>query len=369
MTDWSALVAVPQPDFDPFDIGGVSEIKQRLGLEEVVKLHWNENLFGPLPGVLEAARRALDEAWAYPEDAYQAFRADAAAFAGTSPDRVFPGHGTQSLIGIVATTFVRPGVRVVVPDPTYYLYARACAARGAAVHAVPLRGLRVDVDALAETARRVRARLVWLCDPNNPTGDALGCDEWDALLEALPDGCVAVVDEAYADYLPDEARAPRIASVERGSPVVVLRTFSKLFGLAGLRLGYAIADERLVPSFALLEEPYNVNCVALAAARACLRTAEAIERRRAEVASARETLVEGLRRAGAEPLPAAANFVLARLAVDDLALADGLARRGILIRPGSELGLPGYARITVGPEPLMLRVNEALADVTASLAR
>jgi len=366
VTDWSSLVAVPRPEFDPFDIGGVSEIKRRFGLAEAVKLHWNENLFGPLPGVLEAAREELENAWMYPEDAYQGFREDVAEVLGITPASVFPGHGTQSLIGTIATAFLRPGDAVVVPEPTYYLYGRACAARGAAVHAVPLRDLRIDVEALVETARRTGARLLWLCDPNNPTGDLLPRDAWDAVLDELPESCVAVVDEAYVDYVPEEDRVPRIASVAERR-VVVLRTFSKLFGLAGLRLGYAVASEELVPSFALVEEPYNVNCVALAAGRACVRATEAVERRRAEVAAARELLVDGLRRAGGEPFPSVANFVLARLDVDDTLLADGLARRGLLVRPGSELGLPGYVRITVAPAPLVRRLVDALAEVASEL--
>ena len=228
-------------------------------------------------------------------------------------------------------------------------------------------GSRFDLDELAETARRVDARIVWICDPNNPTGSALAGAEWSALLEALPERCVVVVDEAYGDFIPPEQRVRRELDVEAGRPVIVLRSFSKLFGLAGLRLGYAIVDEPLVPYFDLLEEPFNVNCAALAAGCACLRATEAIEERRREVAAARELLSDGLRAAELEPLPSVTNFVLARLDVDDIALADRLAERGLLIRPGSDYGLPGYARITVGPAPIMERLRAELADACAAL--
>jgi histidinol-phosphate aminotransferase len=366
VTDWSSLVVPAPPESDPFDIGGVAEIKARLGLDEAVKLHWNENLFGPLPGVLEAAGAELANAWMYPEESYEAFRGEVAEALGTRVGRIFPGHGTQALIGILATTFLRPGDAVVVPERTYYLYATACTARGAAVHRAPMRELRVDVDALAETARRTRARLVWLCDPNNPTGDLLAADEWERLLEELPAGCALVADEAYLDYVPPEERVARLRDVEGGRPVVLLRSFSKFYGLAGLRLGYAVADDELVSYLALVEEPYNVNCAALAAGRACLRAGEAAAARRREVAEARELLADGLREVGAEPLPSVANFVLARVGADDAALADGLARRGLLVRPGRELGLPGYVRITVGPRPLVARVLEAFREVHAA---
>ena len=367
MTDWAGLVVPPPPEGDAFEIGGVAEIKQRYGLEEAVKLHFNENLFGPLPGVLEAASAELENAWMYPEEAYQAFRAEAAASIGTTPGRVFPGHGTQSLIGTLATTFLRGGDDVVVPALTYYLYGLTCAARGAAVHTAPMRDLRIDVEALVETARRTGARVVWLCDPNNPTGDVLDEAEWRHLLDGLPPACVVVVDEAYVDYVPPAARVARLLSVEEGRPVVVLRSFSKFYGLAGLRLGYAVVDEALAQFLAIVDEPYNVNCAALAAGRACLRAVDAAEARRREVAEAREALADGLREAGAEPLPSAANFVLARVPVDDVLLADGLARRGLLVRAGSEIGLPGYVRITVGPAPLMCRVASELGEVRAAL--
>jgi histidinol-phosphate aminotransferase len=367
VTDWSSLVRSAPPAHDPFDVGGVEEIKARYGLDEVVKLHWNENLFGPLPGILEAARDELESVWMYPEQAYTAFRSDVARHAGTTPDRIVPGHGTQALIGMLATVFLHPGDAVVVPALTYYRYRDACTARGAAVHAAPMRGLRIDLEALAETARTTRARVVWLCDPNNPTGSVVEVGEWTAFVEALPDGCAAIVDEAYADYLPPERRLPRVAAVEEGHPVVVLRSFSKFFGLAGLRLGYAVVDPTLAPYLALVEEPYNVNCAALAAGRACLRATEAAQARRREVADARERLARGLRDAGLEPLPSETNFVLARVDVDEGALAEGLAERGILIRPGHDLGLPGYVRITVGPASLLERVAPELQNVCAGL--
>ncbi len=369
MTDWSTLVApaLTELDLDPFDIGGAAEIKTRHGLEEVVKLHWNENLFGPLPGVLDAVRAQLDNVWMYPEEAYAGFRTDVAAFVGTSPSRILPGHGTQALIGTLATALLRPRDHVVVPALTYYLYGRVCAARGAIVHRVPMRALRIDLGALVETARETKARVAWICDPNNPTGDVIDRNEWSALLERLPDGCVAVVDEAYVDYLPVEGRVPRLLDVEAGGRLVLLRSFSKFFGLAGLRLGYALVDEALASYLALVEEPFNVNSAALAAGRACLRANEAAEDRRREVAEGRDALFRGLRAAGLEPQPSEANFVMARIDVDDSALAEGLAARGILIRPGTDFGLPGYVRITVGPAPLMNRVTAEVRDVCVRL--
>jgi len=368
VTDWSSLVVPALDELEQFALGQtIAEVKALYGLDEVVKMSWNENLFGPLPGVVEAVHRELENLSMYSEQPYLDFRRDVAVYAGSIPTRIVPSHGSLALIGAVATALLGPDEHVVVPTLTYGLYAQISATRGATVHRVPMRGLALDLDELAETARRVNARIVWICDPNNPTGAALEREEWGAFVDALPERCVAVVDEAYVDFLLPDRRVGRELDVEEGRRVIVLRSFSKLFGLAGLRLGYAIVDEPLVPYFDLLEEPFNVNCAALAAGCACLRATDAVDARRREVAAARELLSNGLRAAELEPLPSVTNFVLARLDVDDTVLAQRLAERGLLIRPCSDYGLPGYARITVGPAPLMERFSSELRDVCASL--
>jgi histidinol-phosphate aminotransferase len=174
-------------------------------------------------------------------------------------------------------------------------------------------------------------------------------------------------DEAYADYIEPDRRIRREHDVAAGRALVVLRTFSKIYGLAGLRLGYALAAADLVPYLQAVQEPFNVNRPALVAGAASLgRPADVDERRRA-TAAARDHLAAGLRAAGLEPRPSEANFLLVEHGADDAALADGLLRRGVLVRAGRELGLPGWARITVGPRPLMDRVLEALPAVLAEL--
>jgi histidinol-phosphate aminotransferase len=368
VTDWSGIVVPELAELDQFALGlTIAEVKELHGLDEVVKLSWNENLFGPLPGVLEAASAELENIWLYPEQPYIDFRNEVAAATGTSAASVVPAHGSLALLGLVASLLLRPGDHVVVPELTYGLYAQISKTRGATVARVPMRDLAIDLDAIAEAARRVDARIVWICDPNNPTGAALDSNEWQAFLAGLPERCVAVVDEAYADFVAPEHRIRRELDVAEGRRVIVLRSFSKLYGLAGLRLGYALVDEPLVPYFDLLEEPFNVNCAALAAGCACLRARDAVEARRNEVAAARSALSDILREAGFEPLPSATNFVLARVDVDDVALGDRLAARGLLIRPGSDYGLPGYVRVTVGPPPLLDRLAAELREASASL--
>jgi histidinol-phosphate aminotransferase len=366
MTDWRRLVRPSLLDLDPYRPGpSLAELKEAYGLDEIAKLNWNEGLLGSFPGIDEAVVAELERAWMYPEHAYTDFREAVARWLDTRPELIVPSHGIQALVGTVAHTFLEPGDTVVVPQPTYGLYAQVSAAAGARVERVPGRDHRHDVEALAEAARRESARLVWLCDPNNPTGSLVSRDEWDVLLEALPDRCALVVDEAYVDYVDPERRLRREDDVEAGRPVLLLRTFSKIFGLAGLRLGYAVADESLARYLDVVQEPFNVNRAALAAGCASLRRPDLADERRRENREARELLADLLRAAGAQPCPSEANFVLVKVDVDDVALAEELVRRGLLIRPGRDFGMPGYIRVTVGPAALMERLA---AEVGRNLA-
>jgi histidinol-phosphate aminotransferase len=363
VTDWSQLVRPSLIGVAPYRPGpSVDELKARYGLQDLVKLNWNEGLLGPFPNVRDAVAGELDRAWMYPEHAYSDFREAVASWLGTRPGLIVPGHGIQALIATVAHAFLDPGDAVVVPSPTYGLYAQVSAAAGARVERVPGRDHRHDLAALAEAAGRVEARLIWLCDPNNPTGSLATRGEWEALLDELPERCAVVVDEAYAEYVHPERRLRREDDVEAGRPVIILRTFSKIFGLAGLRLGYAVVGEPLAPFLDVVQEPFNVNRAALAAGCASLRQSDLVEARRRENEEARERLAELLREQGLEPFPSEANFLLVRVGTDDIALAQALLRRGLLVRPGQDFGMPGYIRVTIGPLPLMERLGVALAE-------
>ena len=285
----------------------------------------------------------------YPEQAYSDLREAVAGWLELPPETIVPAHGIQALIAAVAHTFIREGDVVVVPQPTYGLYAQVSAGAGARVVHVPNRDFRLDLSALADTARTESAKLLWVCDPNNPTGSLVEPAEWTEFLAALPDGTVAVVDEAYREYADPERRVAREPDVLAGRPLVLLRTFSKIFGLAGLRLGYAVAHPELAPYLDVVQEPFNVNRAALAAGRACLDHPERIEERRLESGEARALLARLLADAGMESLPSEANFLLVEVGGDDAALADELVVRGFLVRPGSEFGLDGWIRVTVGP--------------------
>jgi len=366
---WENLLRPPLREIGAYEPGEpLDELMARHGLSTVDKLNWNEGLWGPLPGVLDATAGALDQTWAYPEHAFNALREAIAADTGAPPEQVLPGHGIQALILTLVNAFVSPGDAVVVPAPTYGLYAQACRVAGARVERVGSPELGLDGEAIAAAVRATGAKLVWICDPNNPTGLRLGADEWRAFLDAVGPDCVVVADEAYMDYVAPAERVRREDDVADGRRVVVLRTFSKIFGLAGLRLGYLLADPDVVRYLNSVQEPFNVNRAALAAGVASLGRPGEVAERRDLAARARERLAVALVAGGMAPVPSSANFVLVELGgADDIELAEALVRRGVLIRPGSELGLPGWARITVAPDEVMDRAAAGLLETRDEL--
>src|SRR6185437_4383215 len=283
-TDWSRIARPSLAGIEPYDPGETrDEVKDRLGLADLVPLNWNEDLFGPPQHVLDAAVAEVARAPLYPERAYGDFRAAVADWIEVPPACVVPAHGAQALISAVTQVFVDAGTPVVIPQPTYGLYAQLAAAGGGVVHRVPTDGLALDLEAIAAAAETHAARLVWLCDPNNPTGLLIDRAEWAAFLERLPEGCAAIVDEAYIDFSDPEVRVRREQDVLDGRPVVCIRSFSKVFGLAGLRLGYAVCDPAVAALLNVVQEPFNVNRVALAAGRAAVETPGLADRRRAGV--------------------------------------------------------------------------------------
>lgn len=363
MTDWEKILRATVLDVGAYSPGiSGAQTKARFGLERVARLNWNESPFGPLPGVIEEVAGDLEAgAWTYPEDSYDELRFALAGWTGAQPEQVVPGHGIQALTVALCTAFVQPGDAVVIPRPTYGLYAQAAAVAGAAVHRVDSdASLALDLERIAAAARRHRAKLVWICDPNNPTGLRLDPAEWPAFLHSLPSGCVAIVDEAYGDYVEPERRTDTLADVDAGRPVIVLRTFSKIFGLAGLRLGYALVHGELAPYLYAVHEPFNVNRAALSAGLASLRRTDMLAERRRQVREAAERLTTPLAHAGLRCLPSDANFVLVDLGTDEQPITEALAREGLLIRPGTELGLPGHVRVTIADNELMALVAERL---------
>ncbi len=367
MIDWQDLARPSLRGLARYDPGPSRDALRALhGLAALDPLNWNEDLFGPPAYVLDAAVASLTEAAFYPERVFADFRGAVATWLDVPPGCVVPAHGAQALISSIASVFVGEGTPVVVPRLTYGLYAHVSAAAGGTVTHVEPDGLALDLPAIAAAARRVDARVVWICDPNNPTGTLIAPERWVAFLDDLPARTIVVADEAYIDFAAPTERAFRERDVLAGRPVIVVRSFSKLFGLAGLRLGYAIADPEVARLLDVVQEPFNVNRVALAAGAAAISRPEFIAARRAEVAASRDLLAGTLARDGIRVLPSHANFSLVELGVDDRPVCEALLGHGVLIRSGTGFGLPGFARITTAPATTMRRAANVLAEVLAT---
>jgi len=308
----------------------------------VIKLNTNENPYPPSPRVLEALRAALDASVRlYPDPEATALRARVAQVYGIRPDHVLVGNGSDELIALLLRAVIDPGDRVAFPVPTYSLYETMVAAQGGAAVKVPF----PDDFALPEGVATARARLTFLCNPNSPSGTLVPLPAIERLARSV-DG-ILVVDEAYVDFSHTNA----LGLVGKLDNVVVLRTLSKSFSLAGLRIGLAFAVPALLAGLRVVKDSYNVNRLSQVAAEAALSDMPAMEANVARVRRTRAALTAGLERLGFRVLPSEANFVLARRPGEDLApLAAALAARDILVRHFAVPGLADAFRISVGTD-------------------
>jgi histidinol-phosphate aminotransferase len=314
----------------------------------VVKLASNEGAEGPFPAANEAIAAILTSAHRYP-DAYAApLCAALAQFHRVNSDEVIVSNGGCALISHLSSAFLEVGDEVIFGRPTFHLYRLEALRMGAVPVQVAVKGDgSYDLPAMRR-AIGPKTRLVYICTPNNPTGGMISRSELADFLDGLPPRVLPIVDEAYFEYVEhtDYADSIRIARpCER--PVVVMRTFSKIYGLAGMRIGYAVAPPDAIASVRKIQNPYEVNRVSQAAALASLMHPDELARRRSRNSVARELLTGGLRALGLEPLPSQANFACVRVG-DAQGIARALEGRGVIVRPLDAMGDPASIRITVG---------------------
>jgi len=356
----------PVRDLVPYEPGKpVEEVQRELGLDRVVKLASNEGPFGPFPEAIEALAAAAPELNRYPDGGGYRLRTALAERHGVRFEEVALGAGADGVVDALAQISVEPGDEIVCGWPSFPSYVIAATKLGGVARTIPLVDGRYDLDAMLDAVTD-RTKLVFVCHPNNPTGTMNSRAELDGYFERVPAHVVTVLDQAYFEYVDDSDYADGIEDyVKAGRRAIVLRTFSKIFGLAGLRLGYAVVHESLTPHLHAVQEPFNVNSAALSAGSASLERAGLLTERRELARRCRELLRDRLAAGGLEPLPSDANFVLVPLeGGDDVAVFERLARRGLLVRPGSEFGLPGHVRVTVGPAELMERAASELIEAT-----
>jgi histidinol-phosphate aminotransferase len=350
----------PIRDLVPYEPGKpVEEVQRELGLARVVKLASNEGPFGPFPEALEAIARSAPELNRYPDGGAYRLRAALAQLHDLRFDEVAVGAGSDGLVDGLSQIALDPGDEIVCGWPSFPSYVIGARKLGAVPRMVPLRDDRYDLEAMLG-AITPRTKLVYVCHPNNPTGTMNSRAELDAYFEGVPDHVLNVLDQAYFEYIDDPDYADGIAEyLKAGHRVVVLRTFSKLFGLAGVRVGYALAAPAVVTALGKVRRAFDITTPAQEAALASLDDRREVERRRLENAAQRPELERILREHGLEPAgPAVANFLYCDIGEDSRPLFEQLLREGVIVRPTHGFGGPTAIRVTVGT-----------ADENAFLAR
>ena len=333
----------------PYQAGpALEQLQKELGLPEIVRLSSNENPIGPSPRVIEAIRREAPRAHLYPDGGSTAVREAIGRWAGVPADWLVVGNGGDEILSMIARAVLDPGDEVVVPQPSFEPYSSEAHLAAAVVIDSPLVDYHQDLD---DMRRRVtsRTKMVFVTTPHNPTGTIVRGAPLRAFVEALgPDGPLVVVDEAYRDFCDDPDAPDGVRLIRDHANVVSLRTFSKIAGLAGLRVGFAVARPEAIDQLNRVRAPFNVNRLAQVAAVAALEDPEHLARTAALVRAERARMREALLARGAIVPPSQSNFLLVGVGERADALRAALLKAGILVRDGALVGFPGHLRISEG---------------------
>lgn len=324
----------------------IDETAREMGLrpEEILKLASNENPLGPSPLAKEAMRRALDEAHIYPDGGGFRLRSAIAERTGLELGNVVIGNGSNEIIELLCHSFLNPAAELIAAGHAFVVYQLMATLFGARYVEVPDPGFVHDLEAMA-AAVTPATRLVFVANPNNPTGTMVGQEEIDRFVEGLPEHVVAVFDEAYHEFLDEPPDV--LKHVRAGRNVCVLRTCSKIHGLAALRVGYGLAPKRLADVLQKARQPFNVNAIGQAGALAALGDVEHVERTRAVNRAGLAFWQAAFRERGLEHVPSVANFVLVRVGDGD-AVFRAMLRKGVIVRAMRSYKLPEWVRISVG---------------------
>jgi len=344
----------------------VSELERELGISGTIKLASNENPLGPGHRAREAIAAALPELGLYPDGAAFELRRAIADHHRVSPMAVTIGNGSNDVLDMVARVFLQPGTESLFSAHAFAVYPIATQAVGATARIAPARDYGHDLAAMAALVNE-HTRVVWIANPNNPTGTWLAADPLRTFIEGLPKTCVVVIDEAYTEYVSEPDFPDATQWLDAHPHLIVTRTFSKAHGLAALRVGYALSDPRLADLLNRVRHPFNVNSLAQAAATAAIGDCEhvraSVELNRAGM----RQLTAGFERLGLGYIPSVGNFVTVDLGRTAAPINEALLRRGIIVRPIANYGLPNHLRISIGHEADNARLLAALEDIVKVL--
>lgn len=344
----------------PYEPGKPTEqLERELGIHDSVKVASNENPIGPSPLALQAIRSALSELNRYPDGGSWALRQKIGARHKINPDQIFLGCGSCEIINLLAFLFLRPGLNAISSEHAFAIYPLATASTGATYKTVPMRDdYHFDLDAIA-TAIDENTRIVFLGNPNNPTGTIYRRAEWKKFLGKVPQRIVIVADEAYFEFARDAEYPDSLHDHDGTRLLVTLRTFSKIFGLAGMRAGYAVAREDIVTLLNKVRQPFNVTSLAQVAVSAGMDDIDHVNNTLRVNREGMDFLEREFKRLGVGFVPSQANFMLADVG-DGRAVYDKLLHLGIIVRPMHGYGFPRHVRISVGLPEENRRLIEAL---------
>jgi histidinol-phosphate aminotransferase len=339
----------------------IAELARELGLDAsaIIKLASNENPLGPSPKGLAAAQDSLREIALYPDGAGFSLKARLGAKLGLDQDSIVLGNGSNDVLDMAARAFLGPNTSAVYARHAFAVYPIATLTAGATGIEAPARNYGHDLSAM-RSAVREDTRVVWIANPNNPTGTFLPWAEVGAFVQSIPRNVLVVLDEAYGEYLPLEDRFDTVSWLSHHPNLLICRTFSKAYGLAGLRVGYGLAHPNVVDLLNRVRHPFNVNLVALAAAEAALDDQSFLDKSFRVNVSGMKQLMAGLDRMGIGHVPSKGNFLLVKVGEASRINAE-LLRQGVIVRPVANYGLPEFLRVSVGLEAQNARFLDALS--------
>jgi histidinol-phosphate aminotransferase len=352
----------------PYEPGKpIEELEREYGIPGSVKLASNENPLGPSPAALAAMQEAIGSLHRYPDGGAFELTRILSRHLGVPPEMIVFGNGSDELIGLLCHALLMPGDEVVLPRPSFLIYDIMARSVGAKPVAVPLKSLSIDLDGVLD-AVTPETRMVFINNPNNPTGTIIQKDAFERFLQALPPRVMVVVDEAYIDFVRDGSCAIGTDYLDGPNPMAVLRTFSKAYGLAGLRIGYGVMHEEIRSLINRIRMPFNASTLAQVAAGAAIQDAAFIEKTCRVVHDGLDFLFDALAAVGLACFPTQSNFFLIDMKQDAGEVFEKMLRQGIIVRSMASYGYPEYIRVNVGLPEENKRLVEALTKIVTSEA-
>jgi len=348
---------IPYPPGKP-----IEELERELGIQGSIKLASNENPLGPSPRAVQAIMDKVHGLHRYPDGSGHYLKTKLSEKFGLPVERIILGNGSNELIELIIRTFLIPGEHVVQAFPTFLVYEKVVKGAGGVMTSVPLSDFRIDLAAVFK-AITPETKIVFVNNPNNPTGAAVSREEMIGFLNRVPDNVIVALDEAYIEFVTDEGVAQGIELLSAHPLVFVLRTFSKLYGLAGLRIGYGFASEKIVDYMNRVRQPFNANSLAQAAAIAALDDSEFVSRTLQVIRDGIDYLYRSLDDMGLEYLPTQTNFFLIKVPQGGKEIYNLMLKQGVIVRAMDSYGLPEYIRINAGLPEENERFIETLKDV------